>query len=200
MTVTEDAIRTALEGHFYSMTFENGPKVVDAVSHVPVPRHTPKPWTDEDRAQLWLLKRRGLTLEQIAIAMERSPMSISQVWFYRRQWRTRVFKAVAAEDPVTLEVIRRACCEFYGIGKLIFTSSSRLKKACEARHVFCWMARKFTTKSTSQIGEYAGGKDHSTVLHAADKIESRFAEFQEQIDLICFDLGLEFSAKIAEAA
>ena len=39
-----------------------------------------------------------------------------------------------------------------------------------------FLARRLTSKSMHQIGDYFGGRDHTTVLHAIRKTESLLAE------------------------
>ena len=48
------------------------------------------------------------------------------------------------------------------------------------RQIAMYLAREMTRKSLPEIGELFGGRDHSTVLHAANKIA---AERQQQSEL-----------------
>ena len=41
--------------------------------------------------------------------------------------------------------------------------------------------KKMTEKSLREIGHFLGGRDHSTVMHAIEKIESRVQTDQEFI-------------------
>ena len=50
-------------------------------------------------------------------------------------------------------------------------SSTRLAKVVRARALAILLARKFTTLSLHDIGQYFGGRDHSTVLHSCRKTE-----------------------------
>jgi chromosomal replication initiator protein len=43
-----------------------------------------------------------------------------------------------------------------------------------------YLIRSLTTHSLPEIGEYFGGRDHTTVLHSVNKIDS---EMEEKIDL-----------------
>ena len=51
-------------------------------------------------------------------------------------------------------------------------SKSRRKQIVFARHVAMYLMRKLTEKSLPGIGEYIGGRDHSTVVHACKKIQA----------------------------
>jgi len=60
----------------------------------------------------------------------------------------------------------------------------RLRDVAIARQVVCWLARKLTYRSFPSIGLYMD-RDHTTVMHAYDKIEQRRktdAELLEQTD------------------
>jgi chromosomal replication initiator protein len=84
-----------------------------------------------------------------------------------------------------------AVCLIYGIGKNDITSGRRVKKVCEARHVYFWVARKFTTYSFPQIGKHCGDKDHSTVMHGVTKIDLHFPEYRERIGYVLEALGID---------
>jgi chromosomal replication initiator protein len=58
----------------------------------------------------------------------------------------------------------------------------RLKERDRSRHVLLprqvsmYLARKLTRLSLEQIGEFFGGRDHSTVLHACRKVEQALSD------------------------
>lgn len=51
-------------------------------------------------------------------------------------------------------------------------SASRRRGVVLARDVAMYLSRQLTRKSLKQIGEYFGGRDHTTVLHGCRKMES----------------------------
>lgn len=51
-------------------------------------------------------------------------------------------------------------------------SASRRRGVVLARDVAMYLSRQLTRKSLKQIGEYFGGRDHTTVLHGCRKTES----------------------------
>ena len=50
-------------------------------------------------------------------------------------------------------------------------SKKRAKEIAFARQVAMYLCREMTDSSLPQIGEYFGGRDHTTVLHAYKTIE-----------------------------
>ena len=66
-------------------------------------------------------------------------------------------------------------------------SKNRNKQLAFVRQLAMFMMKKFTDKSLREIGIFLGGRDHSTVLHAIDKVEKNILdqpELQEKIRLI----------------
>jgi len=55
-------------------------------------------------------------------------------------------------------------------------SRRRYRNILVPRQIGMYLARKLTPLSLNQIGEYFGGRDHSTVLHACRKVEESMKE------------------------
>lgn len=84
-------------------------------------------------------------------------------------------------DNITVEKIVQATCMAFNFTKQEITSSRRLPKLVLARQIGMWFAKNKTSRSYPEIGRRFGGKDHSTVMHACHKIESRKVEFAVMI-------------------
>jgi chromosomal replication initiator protein len=77
------------------------------------------------------------------------------------------------EDKViTIEQIQRKVAEFYGIKLSDLKARNRTKAVAFPRQVAMYLARQLTHASLAEVGRAFGGKDHTTVLHAVDKIET----------------------------
>ncbi|MCA9259646.1 MAG: ATP-binding protein [Planctomycetales bacterium] len=72
---------------------------------------------------------------------------------------------LAAELKPKLQAIAR----YFGISLGQLTSSSRRKSLVHARGIAIYILRKTTRASYTQIGVALGGRDHTTILHAARK-------------------------------
>ncbi len=69
--------------------------------------------------------------------------------------------------------IQRVVCDHFGIEGSALRSSSRHKSVTEPRMLAMWLARKYTQAGWREIGEYFGGRRHSTVISAHRRIEAQ---------------------------
>ena len=73
---------------------------------------------------------------------------------------------------VTCETIKKAVCKQFNIKVSDIESSKRKREFSHPRQIAMYLCREMTDSSLPKIGEYFGGRDHTTVLHAYDKISS----------------------------
>ena len=71
---------------------------------------------------------------------------------------------------VTPERIARAVAEYYGVPLEVLQGQKRDKGIVMPRQIAMYLMRAETDVSLLRIGAELGGRDHSTVLHACDKI------------------------------
>jgi chromosomal replication initiator protein len=72
---------------------------------------------------------------------------------------------------VTINLIKKTVADFYGLRIEDLSAKTRTQEIALARQVSMYLARELTSTSLPRIGENFGGRDHSTVLHAYDKIK-----------------------------
>ncbi|GIV23322.1 MAG: chromosomal replication initiator protein DnaA [Bacteroidia bacterium] len=77
---------------------------------------------------------------------------------------------------VTVEQILRAVSNYFRIHPEELRGKSRKKEVAYARHLAVFLARRYTRHALKALGEYFGGRDHSTILHSCQWV-------QEQINL-----------------
>jgi len=85
---------------------------------------------------------------------------------------------------VTLEDIQRVVSEHFNIKVSEMISKRRTKNLSFPRHVAMYLCRKHTTCSYPEIGSKFGGRDHSSVIHAANVVTAKVkdsAELRDQI-------------------
>jgi len=72
---------------------------------------------------------------------------------------------------ITIDIIQSIVAKHYGIDIKELNSKKRNRNLVLPRQIAMFLARKLTDLSYPQIGSMFGGRDHTTVLHAYDKIE-----------------------------
>jgi len=80
------------------------------------------------------------------------------------------------EKVISIDQIQRKVAEFFGIKPSDLKAKSRTKAVAFPRQVAMYLARQLTHASLAEIGRAFGGKDHTTVLHAVDKIQTLLVE------------------------
>ncbi len=89
---------------------------------------------------------------------------------------------------ITVNLIKEVVANNYGVDIQTMESKKRTRAIAFPRQIAMYIARKLTSLSLPQIGKKFGGRDHSTVLHAFNKIKDKMEdekEFNEKIkDLI----------------
>jgi chromosomal replication initiator protein len=76
------------------------------------------------------------------------------------------------EKILTIEHIQRKTAEFYTITLNDLRAKNRTKAIAFPRQVAMYLARQLTHASLTEVGRAFGGKDHTTVLHAVEKIQA----------------------------
>jgi chromosomal replication initiator protein len=72
--------------------------------------------------------------------------------------------------PVTIVAIQRAVAEFFGIRVEEMKAKRRTKGVAFPRQVAMYLSRELTDASLPRIGEEFGGRDHTTVMHACERV------------------------------
>lgn len=87
---------------------------------------------------------------------------------------TKAFKNETKKqnDIISLDSIKEVVANYYGLTVKQIDSKNRTRIIVNARHISMYLVRKHLDMSYSQIGNEFGGRDHSTVISACDKIES----------------------------
>jgi chromosomal replication initiator protein len=80
------------------------------------------------------------------------------------------------EKVITIEQIQRKVGDFFGVKLADLKAKSRTRAVSFPRQVAMYIARQITHASLAEIGRAFGGKDHTTVLHAVDKIQKLLNE------------------------
>ncbi len=76
------------------------------------------------------------------------------------------------EKKVTIDLIQRKVSEYFDIKLSDMKAKRRSRAIAYPRQIAMYLARQLTDYSLPEIGDYFGGRDHATVIHAYEKIEN----------------------------
>ena len=79
---------------------------------------------------------------------------------------------IKQEKPLTISYIKKKVSDYFSISTSDLCSKSRTKELTYARQIAMYLTRELTNVSLPKIGENFGNRDHTTVMHACDKIKS----------------------------
>ncbi len=85
----------------------------------------------------------------------------------------------------TISSIQKAVAEFYGVRVDDLRSRGRNKSIVLPRQVAMYLCRQIVKASLPDIGEGFGGKDHTTVIYACEKVKRKLADeepFRKQVE------------------
>lgn len=74
-------------------------------------------------------------------------------------------------QAVSMDNIRKVVAEFYDVSVKELMGKKRLRHIARPRQVAMALARDLTSNSFTEIGQSFGGRDHTTVMHACEKVQ-----------------------------
>ena len=97
------------------------------------------------------------------------------------------------ERVISVDHIQRKVADFFGIKLSDLRAQNRTRAVSFPRQIAMYLARQLTHSSLAEIGRSFGGKDHTTVLHAVEKIQRLLQEdpkFRKTIDSLTQGISL----------
>ena len=76
------------------------------------------------------------------------------------------------QKKITIDAIQKKVCDYFDIKLSDMKVKNRSRGIAYPRQIAMYLARQLTDYSLPEIGEYFGGRDHTTVMHAHDKIKN----------------------------
>lgn len=73
----------------------------------------------------------------------------------------------------TVESIQSAVAKHFRLKAADFKSNSKQRSVARPRQIAMYLIRKYTSLGFKEIGEYFGGRDHTTIIHACREIEKK---------------------------
>jgi chromosomal replication initiator protein len=81
----------------------------------------------------------------------------------------------AGEGTLSFEVIQGEVCRHYGVSHDEITGDKRTRRIVLPRQVAMYLSRELTDASLPQIGRAFGGRDHTTVMYAVQKVTNQMS-------------------------
>lgn len=80
-----------------------------------------------------------------------------------------------ANTVIAIDTIQNEVGNFYGVSLKELKGAKRVQHIVHARQVAMYLAREMTDNSLPKIGKEFGNRDHTTVMHAHNKIKNKLA-------------------------
>ena len=97
---------------------------------------------------------------------------------------------IEGEKKIGVGMIQKKVADYFGISQDDMKAKRRTKTIAYPRQVAMYLSRGLTDLSLPEIGDSFGGRDHTTVIHACDKIE-RILKSDEKFRWIVDKLTLD---------
>lgn len=75
-------------------------------------------------------------------------------------------------QPISIQAIQKTVAEHFGLRVEDMKAKRRTKGVAFPRQVAMYLARELTDSSLPRIGEEFGGRDHTTVIHACERVRA----------------------------
>jgi chromosomal replication initiator protein len=116
--------------------------------------------------------------------------ALMRVQAYSSMNHTKITTSLAAEslkglngkdhnNKLTIPAIQNKVAKYYHVTVAELKGRKRVKAIVVPRQVAMFLSRELTDSSLPRIGEEFGGKDHTTVIHACEKITKSLADDAE---------------------
>jgi len=99
----------------------------------------------------------------------------------------------SVSNDIDAATIMAVTAEFFGVSMDELTGPSKTRAIASARQMAMYLCRELTDLTLPKIGGTFGGRDHTTVMHAAKKIRTEIAERRQTYDHV-----QELSARIRD--
>jgi len=115
----------------------------------------------------------ALTRLQAYSSLQKKPIDLGMAELALKPFTQKRAVTLSSED------IKRAVALHFGVRTSEMVSKTRTKSVSFPRHVAMFLCRKHTTLSYPEIGGEFGGRDHSSVIHAANVVAGKVQSDQE---------------------
>jgi chromosomal replication initiator protein len=152
-------------------------------------------WSLPQSAALFLAENTGSNIRELEGYLQR-------VTAFAAFAKTKVISTELVQDAlknfleqkkkvITVDDIQKKVSSFFNIKMSDIKSKKKNKVFIQPRHTAMYLIRQLTDLSLPEIGRHFGGRDHSTVLHAVQKLENivqNDPDFSNTIDQLTREL------------
>jgi chromosomal replication initiator protein len=89
------------------------------------------------------------------------------------QRQLKDFFSSPLQSNITIDIIQRITADYFNLSPNELKGKKRTRQVAFPRQLAMFIARSITEASMTDIGLEFGGRDHTTVMHACQRIESR---------------------------
>jgi len=75
-------------------------------------------------------------------------------------------------EPISAELVQKVVADYFNLRVEDMKAKKRTKAVAHPRQIAMYLCRELTDLSLPKIGEEFGGRDHTTVMHAQEKIST----------------------------
>ncbi len=110
---------------------------------------------------------------------------LTKVMFLSKLYERKVDRAICQEalkdyrvqecDEITVDEIVDCTCRYFNAHKSDVVGKKKNKEVVVPRQIAIYLINEFMNIPLAAIGEYFGGREHTTVMHARDKISAMLA-------------------------
>lgn len=100
---------------------------------------------------------------------------------------------IQSRTNISYEKVIDTVCEYYGINQELLSTKLRKKEIVHTRQMIMYIFREQLGLSYSFIGKQFGNRDHTTVMHACEKINDKINEcslVQKDIEALLRKMGI----------
>ena len=111
--------------------------------------------------------------------------------------REELQNIISPDKPreITPQLIIEVVAEHYDLSMEQMTSNARAKNIAKPRQIAMYLCKQMTSVPLEAIGNLLGGRDHSTIIHGANKISEEYekdGDLRQQIETINRKFHLDF--------
>ncbi len=113
----------------------------------------------------------GQLQQLIMKALSQSLTEITPQFLNQLHSSTLTFSAASSDSKITPRHLISVCAKYFDVKTSDLCGPSRKKELASARHFTAYLLLTQTKLALQEVGRLLGGRDHTSIIHARDKIQ-----------------------------